>query len=463
MGGQMTEEKQKIGTNRLQALFMENFGLSAGMSLLASLLTGLVVVAALFWFFHSAPPRTLTLTSGPAGSGFEQTALKYQAFLKQKGVKLKILLSEGSLENFQRLQNPASGVDIGFVQGGVTNGANSDHVFSLGSVAYQPMFIFYGGSKPLLLLSQLNGKRLVIGTEGSGTRSIALTLLNLNGLSNNVAASFVDLDAAAAAKALDAGNVDAVFLMGDSASVEVMRQLLRNPNVHLYDFSQADGYVRRMTYMSKLQLPRGSMDFGQDIPDHDVALIGPTVELLARDDLHPALSDLLLEAAKEVNGKAGLLQRQAEFPAPLEHDFPLSADALRFYTSGKGFFYRYLPFRLASLANRILLVFVPALVVLVPGLRLIPAVYRWRVRMLIFRRYRSLLALEREVQTQALRLQPAKFLARLDEIESAVNKMNVPASFADQFYGLRGHIAFVRERILQSGPTPLQGEGGHQA
>ena len=259
------------------------------------------------------------------------------------------------------------------------------------------------------------------------------------------------MDAAAAAKALGEGSVDAIFLMGDSASAEVMRDLLHNQNIHLFDMTQADGYVRRITYLSKLDLPKGSIDFGNDIPDHDISLVGPTVELLARYDLHPALSDLLLEAAQQVYGKAGLFRRQGEFPTALEHDFPLSADALRFYKSGKGFFYRYLPFWMASLVNRILVAFVPLVLVLVPGLRLIPKLFRWRIQLLIFRWYRSLLALEREVQTQEVRSQPEKFLTRLDRIEIAVNTMKVPASFADQFYALRGHIAFVRERILQAG------------
>jgi TRAP-type uncharacterized transport system substrate-binding protein len=169
----LTRETQKIVRNRIQALFMETFGVSSVVSLLAGLLTALVVVFAVFWFFHSAPPHTITITSGPPGSGFDLTALKYQALLKQEGVTLKILPSEGSEENLQRLQNPASGVDIGFVQGGVTNGTNLGRVVSLGSLSLQPMLIFYRGPAPLELLSQLKGKRLVIGPPGSGDRSLA--------------------------------------------------------------------------------------------------------------------------------------------------------------------------------------------------------------------------------------------------------------------------------------------------
>ena len=443
------QAKRKTVWGRVQALFMETFGLSAGVSLVASVLSGAVVVLAVFWFFHSAPPRTITLTSGPPGSGFWQTATNYQAILKAKGVTLKILTSEGSEQNLERLENPAGGAEIGMVQGGVTNGAISNRLVSLGSLSFQPMMIFYRSAAPLQLLSQLKGKRLFIGPPGSGDRALALTLLKLNGVSNN--AVFVDLDAAAAAKALAGGALDAIFLMGDSASGDVMRELLHSPDVHLFDVTQADGYVRRITYLSKLEMPKGSIDFGKDFPDHDIALIGPTVELVARAGLHPALSDLVLEAAQQVHGKAGLFRHAGEFPAPVEHDIPLSADALRFYKSGKGFFYRHLPFWLASLLNRVLLAFVPMVVVLVPGLRLIPAIYRWRIQMLIFHWYRSLLALEREVQTPQSQARPGEYLARLDQIEGAVNNMKVPASFADQFYGLRGHIGFVRERILQAG------------
>jgi hypothetical protein len=457
-------ENQKTGVNRMQALLMETFGLSAGVSWVTCLLTGAVVVAAVFWFFNSAPPDTITLTSGPPGSSFESTALKYQAILKKKGVTLQIVPSAGSEENLQRLQNPTNGVDVGFVQGGVTNGNNSNQVVSLGSLSFQPMLIFYRASARLQLLSELAGKRLVIGPPGSGDRALALTLLETNGIASNSATTFVDLDAAAAANALHDGTVDAVFMMGDSASTEVMRALLLSTNIHLYDVLQADGYVRRFNYLSKLDLPRGSIDFGRDIPDHDVALIGPTVELLARPELHPALSDLLLETAQQVNGTPGLLRRKGEFPAPLEHGFPISDDALRFYKSGKGFFYRYLPFWLASLVNRILVAFVPMVVILVPALRLIPAMYRWRMQTRIFHWYRSLLALEKDVRTEAARAESEKLLIRLDEIEIAVNKMKVPAFFADQFYGLRGHIGFVRTCIQQAGEhTDGQAQGAKDA
>lgn len=235
--------------------------------------------------------------------------------------------------------------------------------------------------------------------------------------------------------------------MSDFASVQTIRELLFTPRVHLLNFAQADAYTRRVAYLSRQLLPEGSIDFGKNMPDHDVSLIGPTVEIIARPSLHPALSDLLLEAATEVNGKAGLLQRQGEFPAPLEHEYRISADARRFYKSGKSFFYRYLPFWMASLANRAVVVLVPMVVVLIPVLRVAPALYRWRIRMRISRWYRVLLLLERDVIADGRAEKRKEILERLDSIESDVNKMKVPASFGDQFYVLREHIRFVHNRL----------------
>ncbi len=440
-------KSRETGFIRIQSLFAEFFGLSRAVSLSVILVFSLGVLSALFWFFYTAPPSTIIMTTGPEDSVNQVNAGRYAKILARNGVKLKLLPSEGSLENLRRLTDPKFRVDVGFVQGGLSAGMNIDKLVSLGSVYYQPLLIFYRSTAPLDLLSQLTGKRLSIGPEGSGTRSLALVLLKANGIVPGGPTQLKDLDAEDAEKALLDGTIDAAFMMGDASSREVMRTLLRSPGIRLFDFIQADGYTRRISYLNKLELPEGSLDLGKDIPRHDLRLIGPTVELIAREDLHPALSDLLLEAAKEVHGRAGLFKRQGEFPVPLEHEFRISADALRYYKSGKTFIYRYLPFGAASLVNRFLVVFVPTVIVLFPVLRIIPALYRWRVRRRIYRWYRELLALERDMMARPAPDLREALLGRIDQIEMEVNKMKVPASFADQFYVLRGHIIFVHEEL----------------
>jgi TRAP transporter TAXI family solute receptor len=434
--------------SQVLSTFTELFGLSRTVASAAVLFIIAVVAAAIFWSIHSAPPRTLTITSGPPGSSYERFADQYAKILRSNGVTLNIMPSQGSIENLQRLSDSSFQVDVGFVQAGESDGSTAGkgvQLFSLGSIAHQPLLIFYRSDTPVNFLSSFAGKKLAIGPPGSGTRTLALTLLETNGLTSGGTTTFLDLDAEKAAKGLMDGDVDAVFLMGDSASSQTMRTLLHTSGVQLFEFVQADAYTRRFNFLNKLQLPEGSIDLGKNIPSHDVNLVGPTVELISRANLHPALCDLLLEAARDVHGRATLLQHRDEFPSPLQQEFKISEEATRYYKSGKTFLYRSLPFWLASLVNRIIVAFVPMALLLIPGLKLIPAAYKWRIQLHIYRWYRGLLRLERELDGADGKR--GELRKRLDRIEESVNKMKVPASFASQFYGLREHIGFVRGRL----------------
>jgi TRAP-type uncharacterized transport system substrate-binding protein len=439
-----------LGLGRIQVMFAETFGLGPGTTLSAIIFIFLVVIIAIFWFIHSAPPDTIIITSGNEGTSFARNAEKYKKILSEKGVKLEILKSEGSLENLERLANPAFRVDVGFVQTGVAKENYSDRLVSLGSINYQPLYIFYKSSKSFDLLSQFSGKKLAIGEDGTGTQVLALELLAMNGIKPGGTTTLLEMDDDEAFKALLAGEIDAAFMMSDSTSSQLMRDLRRRPDIQIFNFSQADAYIRRITYLNKVVLPKGSYDFGMNIPSQDVTLVSPTVELIARSDLHPAISDLLLEVATEVHSKPGLTRKRGEFPAMLEHEYKISPDAVRFYKSGKGFLYKYLPFWMASLVNRILVVFVPMLLVLIPGLKSIPAIYRWRMRLRLLRWYRALLMLEEGMVAQITPEKRAELMERLNEIEETVNNLKVPASFADQLFTLRSYMGMVRERLLRS-------------
>jgi len=429
------------------ASLIETFGFSPLLATIAVAFLGALTVLAVVWLVQSAPPRRLVLMGGPEGSSFQRWAVAYQKALATHGVTLEVRTSAGSLDNLKRLQASAPRVDIGFVTGSGLNGSATGLV-SLGSIAYQPLMIFYRSAAPIPRLAELAGKQVAVGAAGSATRALALQLLSANGITG-APTVFSNLDAEAAATALLDGKLDAVFLMGDSASTQTLRSLVRAPEVQLFDFNQADAYVRRYPYLSKLELPEGSFDLGKNLPSQDIELVGTTVELVARADLNPALSDLLLEVAQEVHGRAGLFQKRGEFPAAQEHDFPLSEDALRYYKSGKGFFYRTIPsFWLASLASRLLVVVVPLALILIPALRMLPVVYRMSIRLRILRCYRPLLRMERDLAGPLDPGQIKELHQRLDEIGESVDHLKVPASFADQFYDLRTHIVFVRQRLV---------------
>jgi TRAP-type uncharacterized transport system substrate-binding protein len=403
-----------------------------------------------FWFVRPAPPDTITMTAGPEGSIYWNHAQKYRAILARNGVDLVILPSQGSHENLRRLSDVEFEVDVGFVQVGVTAGVDLDGLASLGSMFHQPLVVFYRDGR-LARLSELRGKRLAIGAEGSGARFLSLALLKANGIEPGGPTELLDFTGAAAAEALLARRIDAAFLMGDSAAPQIMRRLFDAPGIRLLDFDQAEGYVRRFRYLSKLELPMGSVDLGRNLPPRTMNLIGPMVELVAREDLHPALSDLLIEAAHEVHGVATVMQKAGEFPVAKQHEIPVSDDATRYYKSGKGFMYRYLPFWVASLADRMLVLLVPVLVLLIPGVRIAPALYRWRISSRIYRWYGALLALEHELRERHEPEARDELMKRLDAIEQGVNRIKLPLAFAGEFYVLREHIDFVRARLAPPG------------
>jgi TRAP-type uncharacterized transport system substrate-binding protein len=443
------ENKRKIGRIRIPLSIPRISWRDVAVTLVPILLLGVFAIWLALRFVRPAPPDTIVITSGPDGSQFRNTAERYRKILARNDVKLEILPSPGGLENLKRLTDPNFRVDVGFVQGGIGANLDTDELVSLGSVFYQPVMVFYRSAEPLNRLSALKGKRVAIGTEGSGARALALTLLRANGIEPGGPTRLLDLSGDAAVQALLGHKIDAAMLMGDSAVSGAFRKLLGAPGVRLLDFTQADGYMRRFRYLSKLELPAGSLDLGRNLPEKTLTLIAPTVELVARPDLHPALSDLLIEAAREVHGRGGLLQRAGEFPSPLEHEYRISDDAARFYKSGKGFLYRYLPFWLASLVDRTMVALVPIIVLMIPAVRLAPWLYSLRVRARIYRRYGELMAVERAMLSQAAPEEQEKLLKRIDEIEKSIISVRMPSSFADEVYVLRAHINFVRNRLAQ--------------
>jgi TRAP-type uncharacterized transport system substrate-binding protein len=379
--------------------------------------------------------------------------------LATHGVTLEVRLSDGSLDNLKRLKLPGTDVDIGFVQGGLGKDVNLSGLVSLGSIAYQPLWVFYRSPTPLTRLSELSGRKIAIGSAGSGTHALALTLLSANGITG-APTTFLELDADAAAAAMVEGKLDAVFTMGDSTSMQTLRNLVRTPGVQLFNFSQAEAYVRRFPFLNKIELPEGAVDLGKNLPSQDVTVIGPTVELVARKGLNSALSELLLEAVQEVHGKASVLQKRGEFPMALEHEIPISSDAQRYYKSGRSWIYHLIPsFWIANLINRILVAIVPLLLVFIPALRLFPVVYRWSIQSRIYRHYRPLLRLERDAFGPLTKERIRELLRQVDEIEEMTGRIKVPASFANQFYELRGHLAFVRRRLEAATPVDEIPEG----
>ena len=418
--------------------------------LLLVLLPLLMATVALGWLavklIRPAPPGTVVILSGAEDSSFHNTAKRYAKIISTHGVHVKVITTDGSSENLRLLLDKKQAADVALVQTGLTEDEQSPGLNSLGTMYVQPFLIFYRDRNPLDTLTQLRGRRVAIGPEGSGTRWLALKMLEENDMSA-ADTPLLDLDGDDAIAALLGKKADAIFLTGEQVRGRKVRELMREPGIRLMSLRQADGYLRRLRFLSRLEAPEGSFDLALNLPSADTQLVGTPVELIAREGLHPAISDLLIAAAREVHGKPGMYRKAGEFPAPIEHDIALSEEARRYYTSGAPFLYKRLPFWLASLVDRILIVVVPLLIVIVPLSRLIAPLYRWRVRSRIYRWYGSLMKIERDMREDITEVQRDDIDHRLTEIEALVNSLQPPLAFADQVYVLREHIALVRRQF----------------
>lgn len=401
--------------------------------------------AVAYQFVEPAPPKKITISTGGESGAYYQFAQRYAAILARSGVKLEIRTSAGSLENLARLSHDEA--QIGFVQGGVVepkedlDAKDDSGLLSLGSVFYEPVWVFYRGEKRLERLTELRGKRIAIGQEGSGIRQLAKTLLDANEIPLN--GNLLPLSGLLAAEELQQGRIDAAFIIA-AESAPVVQVLLRSPGIKVMSFAQANAYQRRFPFLTRLTLPQGVADLVRDYPPEDIKVLAPTANLIIRDDLHPALQTLLLQAAREVHGKSGFFQSAGEFPAYMDQMLPLSPEAARYFQSGPPFLQRYLPFWLAVLIDRLIVLLLPIVALLIPLLRIAPALYTWRVRSKVFRSYGELKFLEDDLKHHYDPARSAEYRSRLDALDEEASQLHVPLGFTDLVYTLREHVNLVR-------------------
>ena len=418
--------------------------------LLVVLIPILLVASLLGWaavkLIRPAPPDTLVILGGAEESSFQITAQRYAKSIAAHGIKVNVITTDGSEENLRLLQDKKYVADVGFIQTGLVEDDKAQGLMSLGTLYVAPVMVFYHGKQTLDRLTQFKGKKIAIGPDGSGTNVLAMKMLKENGMGTKDTI-LQSLDGDDAIKALLAKKVDAIFVMSELTRGRKVRELMQQPGIRLMNFAQADGYLRRLKFMSRLTAPQGSFDLGLNLPPHDVQLVGTPIELVAREELHPAISDLLIAAAREIHGKPGMFRKSGEFPTPVEYEIPLSEEAKRYYAAGAPFLYKRFPFWLASLIDRVLLVLVPLLIVVVPVSRLVTPLYTWRMRSRIYRLYGSLILIEREMQLERTSEREQQIKERLQQIETAVDLLQLPLAFADQLYVLREHIGLVQARF----------------
>ena len=409
------------------------------------LCVAIVMFAVAYYFVEPAPPSTLEIATGNRGGRYYTFGQEYVEAFARNGINLKVRETAGSGENFELLRN--NSVSLAMIQGGIAPEAVVDTgLETIATLYFEPLWVFHRSDLPVQQLHDLQGMQTAIGKEGSGTRSLALQLLEDNGVvageDNTV---FADLSATEASQALRAGKIDAAMLvMGPDASV--IRILLSDPEVRVMNFSRNHAYARRYPYLKAVTLEAGVIDFEQNLPEQPVRLVAPAASLVASDSLHQAFIPLLLEAAIERHRNGGLLAVPGELPSADFVTFPINQDARRYLDHGPSFFQQHVSFWVASLIDRTKIMIIPIVTLCIPLVKLAPPVYRWRIRSRIYRWYGILRKIDQDLREES-NTDLSKHQETLKAMSTELDSVHVPLSYMQEFYHLRVHINLVREEV----------------
>jgi TRAP-type uncharacterized transport system substrate-binding protein len=403
-----------------------------------------ILLAAGTYIAATLPPRTIVMATGPEGGSNYELGARYREILARSGVDLKLLPTSGSLENLRLLRDAKSGVSVGLVQDGLVDGAETSGVESLGTVGYEPLWLFHRAGIGRTLTA-LAGKRVSIGPEGSGGRGFALNVLKRTKTAGTIG-ELLGFPAQVAAEKLIAGDIDVAFIVTgwDSPAVQ---SLINARDVELTSFDRADAMVALYPFLTKLTLPRGIFDLANDRPTADIQLLASKSILAVRADLHSALQYLLLTAATEIHSRSGVFQKAEQFPVAESADLPLSPDAERFHRSGRPFLQEQLPFWFAVLIGKALLVLVPLAAVAYPIFRVLPLLYDWMMRSKIAHLYGEMRSVEDMMEHEAQDLDAPAMMARIDELEQRAIRLKIPTSYDGSLYTARLHIGLIRSHL----------------
>ncbi|QCP54842.1 C4-dicarboxylate ABC transporter substrate-binding protein [Trinickia violacea] len=410
------------------------------------------LLAALGWALAAALEpafqHTIVITTGADKGIYRGFADHYAPILKRDGITLDIRSSAGSVENYQRLKDPDSVYDVGFIQSGTTNPSETDNLQTIVAVSYEPIWVFYRGETTIDRLAQLRGRRISVGVAGSGLLNVALVLLGYSGITRDNT-TLVEMDAPSAYQGLENGRLDAAFFIGRPDAP--MQTTLLNSDLKLMSFVQADALVQRFPSLSKIIFPRASTSIANDLPKADVTLLAATALLVAKDTLHPALVYLLLDAAKTVHGGEDYFTPIGTFPNLKTEEFPISDESARYFKSGRPLLQRYLPFWLASFIERRLLIVVPFTALLVGLLQALPRIVEARIKKRLVVCYAAIKILEDEIwrTPQPTQDQIAQWRDEIESVDAHASRIRIPRRYFQDVYALKQAIGVVRERIVQ--------------
>jgi TRAP transporter TAXI family solute receptor len=406
--------------------------------------TAAAIAVAAVMMLRSVPPDSIVIATGGSTGAYYKFGQRYHDELEKIGVKVDVKATAGSPDNLKLLHDPKSGVSAALIQGGIVGPDDGQDLETLGTVFYEPLWLFGRRGATGTGLNGLRGKTVAIGPDGSGTQKLVLELLKLHGIDDNVS-TLLRVPTAEGRDRLLAGTIDAAFFVSAMDAPDIQR-LLGDANVEVASYPQADAYVALEPFLRKVVVPRGLRNLAADQPASDIVLVAAKASLVVRKDLHPAIQFLLLRAARQVHAAAGVFHKANEFPGDEAVGLHLSDAARRFHKQDLPFLYNYLPYWIADLIGKLVFLLIPIVGVLIPMMRSLPKLYDWTIRQRIRRLYATLRHVDERLKI-AGKDDIGRIAAEIEHLEDQANALKVPVAYANQLYDLVQHIGVVRASL----------------
>jgi TRAP-type uncharacterized transport system substrate-binding protein len=422
-------------------MWTSNFGFLK--KIVIATLACLILLAILLRFIFPAPPHHLRIAAGSQGSYFHDVAAAYQTALAKEGITLEIVQTLGALDNLQLVKDGK--VDLALTHDGLVLTIDEPQLRSLGSISYEPMWVFRRKGTPTVTdLTQLKGMRVNIGPEGSGVRLLAIKLLSLSGVTP-LNTRFLGVSAMESIELMNAGHLDIGFFM-DPPENDIIKSLFISQDILEVDLKNADAFHRNLRFLHVTPLAPSTIDLASAQPSTEFRTVSVTNIVTVNRQLHPAIQYLMLSIMDKVHHAPSLISTEGEFPSDKDVGLPLSDEAEIFYGKGMPFLSQYLPFELASIVERLSKSLLPFFLVIFPVLKFIPSIMKWRTSRKFSKLYRSLVDVETLMRTRTDQISDVEYEFMLNRIEEKIGLENLSLS-SSEVYVLREHIELVRGQI----------------
>jgi TRAP-type uncharacterized transport system substrate-binding protein len=363
------------------------------------------------------------MASGSPGGSYEILTKQYVDYFKKRGIQIELVATSGAEENLQRLSDPNDPIKAAFVQAGLANPQHNKGLSSLGSVDYEPFWFFYRGAEIKAnsfedaeqRMLDLLKKKVSIDEKGTGTHIQVSRILEVAGLGQCLD-NLLTISAKQAIEALQKKQIDGLYLV-DSYQAKNTQALFSDPTLHLSAPWRAEAYAKALPYLHILNVPMGSFNLAKNLPDRNIQLISTTTNLLVKEDMHPAIQFLFLEAAREINGRASFFAKEGEFPSFNTYGVSDSPVAVHYKKNGSPYIISFFPFWIAELIDRLIFVFLSFFVIAYPIILSLPGYRTKRMQRKINRLYDTLKKYEQELMASYDPKQRDEYHKKLDLLE----------------------------------------------